>query len=152
SLRLEGAVVDGLGLLDLAVGPGADLLRARDRDLDLVEGQGLPGLAQDLHQLVHAVLSVRPAARPPRVAEKSGCLRRRPLGAAAAARVVSRDTQAARFSRSTFRPSDFSSFTSTLKLSGMPASKVSWSRTIASYTLVRPETSSDFTVSISCSV
>jgi hypothetical protein len=34
----------------------------------------------------------------------------------------------------------------------MPASKVSSPRTIASYTLVRPATSSDFTVSISCKV
>src|SRR5690606_36357856 len=31
-LRLEGAVVDGLGLLDLAVGPGPDAFGARDRD------------------------------------------------------------------------------------------------------------------------
>ena len=35
--RLEGTVVDGLRLLDLAVGPRADTLRAGDRDLDLVE-------------------------------------------------------------------------------------------------------------------
>src|ERR1700731_3491065 len=40
--------------------------------------------------------------------------------------------QAARLSRSTFSPNDFSSFTSTLKLSGTPASKLSCSRTIAS--------------------
>ena len=37
ALRLEGAVVDRLGLLDLAEGPRQDLLRARDRDPDLVE-------------------------------------------------------------------------------------------------------------------
>ena len=37
ALGLERAVVDGLGLLDLAVGPGQNLLRARDRDLDLIE-------------------------------------------------------------------------------------------------------------------
>ena len=54
--------------------------------------------------------------------------------------------------RSTLRPSERISLTSTLKLSGMPASNVSSPRTIASYTLVRPATSSDFTVSISCSV
>ena len=36
-LRLEGAVVDGLRLLDLAVGPLADLLRGGDADLDGVE-------------------------------------------------------------------------------------------------------------------
>src|SRR6185369_16896498 len=54
--------------------------------------------------------------------------------------------------RSTLRPRERISLTSTLKLSGIPASKVSSPRTIASYTLVRPATSSDFTVSISCKV
>src|SRR5262249_24393895 len=54
--------------------------------------------------------------------------------------------------RSTLRPSERISLTSTLNDSGMPASNVSSPRTIASYTLVRPATSSDFTVSISCSV
>jgi hypothetical protein len=34
TLRLEGPVVDGLGLLHLAVRPLADLLRRRDRDAD----------------------------------------------------------------------------------------------------------------------
>src|SRR6185312_781268 len=37
ALRLERAVVDGLGLGDLAVRPGADLLRAGELDLDGVE-------------------------------------------------------------------------------------------------------------------
>src|ERR1700688_46563 len=37
ALRLEGTVVDGLRLLYLAVGPRQDLLRARDRNPDLVE-------------------------------------------------------------------------------------------------------------------
>src|SRR5918994_890744 len=37
TLRLEGSVVDRLRLFDLAVGPGQNLLRARDRDPDLVE-------------------------------------------------------------------------------------------------------------------
>src|SRR4051794_33538910 len=54
--------------------------------------------------------------------------------------------------RSTLRPRERISLTSTLNDSGMPASKVSSPRTIASYTLVRPATSSDFTVSISCKV
>src|ERR1700742_1585281 len=36
-LRLEGAVVDGLRLLDLAVGPRQNLLRGRDRNPDLVK-------------------------------------------------------------------------------------------------------------------
>src|SRR6185295_12004928 len=37
ALRLEGPIVDGFGLLDLAVRPGQDFLRARDRDTDLIE-------------------------------------------------------------------------------------------------------------------
>src|ERR1700745_2417300 len=39
ALRLERPVVDGLGLLDLAERPAADLLRAGERDADLVEGR-----------------------------------------------------------------------------------------------------------------
>src|SRR5690606_21894114 len=41
TLGLERAVVDGLRLLDLAEGPAADALRARDANLDLVERLGL---------------------------------------------------------------------------------------------------------------
>jgi len=37
ALRLERAVVDRLGLLDLAEGPRADLLGRGDADLDRVE-------------------------------------------------------------------------------------------------------------------
>src|SRR5262249_7584827 len=51
--RPEGAVVDRLGLLDLAVGPGADALRARDRDPDLIEALRPRNLPEDVHQLVH---------------------------------------------------------------------------------------------------
>ena len=55
ALRLEGAVVDRLRLLDLAVGPGQDLFRARERDADLVEGLRLDLRAEDVHDLlVHA--------------------------------------------------------------------------------------------------
>ena len=53
-LRLEGAVIDGFRLLDLAIGPGPDLLRARHGDLDLVKSDGLTRLTQDFHKLVHA--------------------------------------------------------------------------------------------------
>src|SRR5712692_8573824 len=37
ALGLEGAVVNSLRLLDLAIRPGQNLLRGRDRDPDLVE-------------------------------------------------------------------------------------------------------------------
>src|SRR3989442_7598082 len=46
ALRLEGAVVDGLRLLDLAVGPRQNLLRARDRDGDLGEDLRRPPRAK----------------------------------------------------------------------------------------------------------
>src|SRR6185369_12163619 len=36
-LRLEGPVVDRLGLRDFPIAPGTDLLRRRDRNLDRVE-------------------------------------------------------------------------------------------------------------------
>src|SRR3954471_20791673 len=54
ALGLEGAVVDGLRLLDLAVGPRQNLLRARDRDADLVEDLSRHLRAEEIHQfLVH---------------------------------------------------------------------------------------------------
>src|SRR3954447_21623891 len=52
ALGLEGSVVDGLGLLDLAVGPGQNLLRARDRDLDLIEALRLRRLIEEIHDLL----------------------------------------------------------------------------------------------------
>src|SRR5205823_10247928 len=52
-LRLEGAVVERLGLLDLAVRPGSEALRAGDRDPDLVEALRPRNLPEDVHQLIH---------------------------------------------------------------------------------------------------
>jgi hypothetical protein len=52
-LRLEGPVVDRLRLLDLAERPAADLLRARDADLDLVERLRLGQLVREFGQFVH---------------------------------------------------------------------------------------------------
>jgi hypothetical protein len=57
ALGLEGAVVDGLGLFDLAVGPGQNLVGARDRDPDLVEDLSRDLRAEQIHQfLVHRLL------------------------------------------------------------------------------------------------
>src|SRR5215813_10846567 len=57
ALRLEGAVVDGLRLFDLAVGPGQNLLRGRDRDPDLVEDLGRSRRIEKIHNLlVHGLL------------------------------------------------------------------------------------------------
>ena len=57
TLRLEGPVVDGLRLLDLAVGPGQNLLRGRNRDPDLVEDLGRGRRIEEIHNfLVHRLL------------------------------------------------------------------------------------------------
>ena len=57
ALGLEGAVIDGLGLFDLAVGPGQNLLRARDRNPDLVEDLSRHLRAEKIHNfLVHRLL------------------------------------------------------------------------------------------------
>ena len=57
ALRLERPVVNGFGFLDLAVRPRTDLLRARDRDLDLVELLGRTYRTKEIDQLVHQVSS-----------------------------------------------------------------------------------------------
>src|SRR5215813_13448031 len=57
ALGLEGTVVDGLRLLDLAVGPGQNLLRGRDRDPDLVEDLSRIRRVKKIHNLlVHRLL------------------------------------------------------------------------------------------------
>ena len=53
ALGLEGAVVDGLGLFDLAEGPAADPFRAGQTDLDLVKTLGLGNLVGEFGQVVH---------------------------------------------------------------------------------------------------
>src|SRR5476649_982232 len=57
ALRLEGAVVDGFRLFDLAVGPRQNLLRARDRNPDLVEDLRRDLRAEKIHEfLIHRLL------------------------------------------------------------------------------------------------
>ena len=145
TFRLEGPVVDGFWLLDLAERPAADLFRAGDGNLDLVKRLGLGGRREEIHHFVrHLLSSVSPPARG--------------KGWGWAECGVGKTGGEAGYSTSsllcswTLRPSDRISLTSTLKLSGIPASNVSSPLTMASYTLVRPTTSSDLTVSISCKV
>ena len=60
ALRLEGAVIDGLRLFDLAVRPGQNLFRARDRNPDLVEDLSRHLRAEKIHDLlVHDVLRLK---------------------------------------------------------------------------------------------
>src|SRR5262249_50412247 len=59
AFRLEGAVVDRLRLLDLAVGPRQNLVGARDRYPDLVEDLRRNLRAEKIHYfLVHSRLRV----------------------------------------------------------------------------------------------
>src|SRR3546814_14486502 len=65
-LRLEGAVVDRLRLLDLAERPGPDPLRTGDRNADLVEALRPGRLAKDVHQFVHYLLPISRTRGPDR--------------------------------------------------------------------------------------
>src|SRR6478735_2872322 len=167
---LEGAVVDGLRLFDLAVGPGQNLFRARDRYPDLVEDLSRHLRAEKIHNLlIHSALRVEYSVvrgpttdngrrkdrhSLPSLAEicPSPSIIARRYSAASAASPPGPVRCCLELCRSTLRLSERISLTNTLNDSGIPASNVSSPRTIASYTLVRPATSSDFTVSISCSV
>src|SRR4051794_1297528 len=63
ALRLEGAVVDGLRLLDLAVGPRQNLLRRRNRNPDLVEHLRRRRRIEKIHYfLIHRLLLSRQTA------------------------------------------------------------------------------------------
>src|SRR5436305_2223827 len=54
TLGLERAVIDRLGFLDLAIGPGQDLLRAGNRDANLVEDLSRHLRAEKIHNfLIH---------------------------------------------------------------------------------------------------
>src|SRR5882724_8005886 len=136
--RLEGPVVDGLGLGDLAPGPpgalalqlealallrvarAADLLRGGDPDLDIIEARALRlAPASEVNHRVSPSPYSSTSSVVPRV---------------------------------TFNPRAWSSFTNTLKDSGMPGFGRFCPFTMASYTRLRPFTSSDLTVRISCSV
>src|SRR6202158_3084367 len=57
TLRLEGAVVDGLRVLDFAVGPRKNLVRGRDRNPDLVKDLSRRRRIEQIHNfLVHGLL------------------------------------------------------------------------------------------------
>src|SRR4029077_16822785 len=59
TLRLEGTIVDGLRLLELAERPGQNLLRAGERDPDGIEHLRRRLGIEEIHDLlVHAVLLI----------------------------------------------------------------------------------------------
>src|SRR5438309_1256336 len=59
ALRLEGSVVDGLGLLHLAVRPLADLLRRGERDSDGGKGKRILGFLEETEDVTHGSLLLR---------------------------------------------------------------------------------------------
>src|SRR4029079_8628379 len=72
ALRLEGSVVDRFRLFDLAVRPGQNLFRTRDRNPDLVKDLSRHLRAEKIHDLlVHRLLLDRGTAIPPPVVKLS---------------------------------------------------------------------------------
>ena len=134
TLGLEGTVVDGLGLLHFAEGPGTDFLGRCQADLDGIEMLIGLDLFEQVEQRFHDDSFLNgDATRGTREGGHRSALPGQPR------------------SSSISIPSERISLTSTLNDSGMPASMACSPLTMFSYTLVRPCTSSDFTVSISCS-
>ena len=123
TLGLERAVVDGLRLLDLAERPAADLVGRRDADRI---SSKVSGLAIGLAKLVSSFIFYAPD---PSRAGEGWCGNVLDYSAAMAVGSASGSTT---LSSSTLRPRLRISLTSTLKLSGMPASNVSSPLTIAS--------------------
>src|SRR5690606_23820341 len=71
ALGLERAVVDGLGLLDLAIGPGKDLLGRRDRDLHLIESLNRNGRIERVHDVGMMIHQISPLSARARVAART---------------------------------------------------------------------------------
>src|SRR5205085_2227910 len=131
-LRLERPVVDGLGLGHFAPRPP----RALALQLQALALLGVLGAA-DLLGRGDPDLDI---------------VKARALGLVAASEIDHYSSTSSVVPSVTFNPSAWSSFTSTLKDSGIPGFGRFCPFTIASYTRLRPFTSSDLTVRISCSV
>src|SRR3989454_925272 len=130
--RLERPVVDRLGLRDFAPRPP----RALPLELQALALLGVLG-APDLLGRGDPDLDI---------------VKARALGLVAASEIDHYSSTSSVVPSVTFNPSAWSSFTSTLKDSGIPGFGRFCPFTIASYTRLRPFTSSDLTVRISCSV
>ena len=164
-LRLERAVVDRFRLLDLAERPRMDVVRARDRDSNLIERRQRRLRLEEVGHVIHRPSPIRGARRGRVISFRLVALKPVSLTGPAFGKAVSEWGQARRawprlilysaaggscacgcsssgpascsacaseFISSTLRPSARISLTSTLKLSGTPASNASSPRTMAS--------------------
>ncbi len=128
ALRLEGTIVDRLRLFDFAVRPGADHFGRCQADTDGIKLFVLTLLFQNFEKIFQDGVSRSVSLRGGREGNPQSC------------------------SSSMLIPSERISLTSTLKDSGIPGS-MRWSpSTMFLYMRVRPFTSSDLTVNISCKV
>src|SRR5690606_27626827 len=110
ALGLEGAVVDGLGLLHFAERPRADQVRRRQRDLDGVEVERRALLVEEVQKVFHVSLRERESRTGSAVLSGGGRV----------VRALPRPRP--QFSSSSMLiASERISLTSTLKDSGMPA-------------------------------
>src|SRR5690348_17111642 len=158
TLRLEGAVVDGFGFLHFAPRPRADQVGRGQRDLDRVEVERLGLLVEEVQKVFHC-LSPRGAntwSGGSQAGTESGS-RERGAGKEQQAHGFSLLPAPSallphRSSSSMSIASERISLTSTLNDSGMPADIWWLPSTIFLYMSLRPCTSSDLTVSISCRV
>src|SRR5262249_5209855 len=57
ALRLEGSIVDRLGLLDLTVRPLANLFGRRERDTNRADRKRILGLLEEAEDVAHRFLS-----------------------------------------------------------------------------------------------
>src|SRR5205807_6303185 len=82
-LRLEGAVVDRLGLLHLAVRPLADLLRAGERDPDRAERERVLRLLEEIENVLHVLAPSKVSTETAAAWLTSLCLTRPPFPSSA---------------------------------------------------------------------
>src|SRR5690606_34706725 len=149
ALGLEGAVVDRFGLLHFAEGPRADQVRRGQRDLDRVEVERRALLVEEVQKVFHFVSPGAERRKQGVGIRDLGAEKRESLPFLA----PSHQLPVPQFSSSSMlMASERISLTSTLNDSGMPATISCSPSTMFLYIWLRPCTSSDFTVSISCRV
>src|SRR5208337_1557143 len=155
TLRLEGAVIDGLRLGHFTMRPGPDLLRRRQADADGVkftnQAYTIIRAAAEQGFLLQRREEILSRLHPRDAGAVCGAARARriytsysaPTGASCSLGFLINSTSRQRLCNSRTR---------TLNDSGTPGSMAASPLTMASYILARPYTSSDLAVSSSCRI